>query len=237
MSKSNRDASRYAIYFSPGAGSPLLALGNRWLGRDATTGEALNPDLPAHIRHENWMRATDSPRRYGFHATLKPPFYLAEDASLKDLQAALRVFAQSHSSFYAPPPVVGALGRFLALILSAHCEQFSNLAAACVSEFDRFRAPATEEETAARLRGPLTVREREHVMKWGYPYVFDTWKFHMSLTSSLHNGSLSLFEPYLRQRFAPACEQSILVDSICIFREPSPGALFRLLDSASLRSI
>jgi len=236
MPESNRDASRYAIYFSPGLGSPLLGLGSRWLGRDATTGETLNPDLPDHIRHENWARATDSPRRYGFHATLKPPFRLAEDVTLEDLRAALRVFAESQRSFLAPPPVVGTLGRFLALVLSAPSEQFSDLAAACVSEFDRFRAPATEDETATRLRGPLTVREREHVMRWGYPYVFDTWKFHMSLTSSLHNGSLSLFEPYLRRRFASACEQPIPVDSICIFREPSPGALFRLEDSARLRS-
>ncbi len=183
------------------------------------------------------MRVTDSPRRYGFHATLKPPFRLADDASFEDLQAALREFALRHHSFYAPHLALGALGRFLALTLSAASEDFSNLAADSVSEFDRFRAPATEEETTQRLRGSLTVREREHVLQWGYPYVFDTWKFHMSLTSSMHTESLSLFEPYLRERFTPACEKPLFVDSVCIFHEPYPGALFHLIDRASLRSL
>jgi len=237
MPESNGNTSRYAIYFCPDAATPLLGLGNRWLGRDATTGESLNPDLPDHIRHENWMRVTDSPRRYGFHATLKPPFRLAENATFEDLQAALRVFAQRHSSFYAPPVAVGKIGRFLALTLSTPSENFSNLAADSVSEFDRFRAPATEEETAQRLRASLSPLEREHVLRWGYPYVFETWKFHMSLTSSIHTESLSLFEPHLRERFASACEQPLLVDSVCIFHEPYPGGLFHLLDRARLRPL
>jgi len=238
MPETTANSSRYAIYFCPsgGNGTPLLALGNRWLGRDATTGEALNPNLPDHIRHENWMRVTDSPRRYGFHATLKPPFRLADNASFEQLQSALLEFAQQRRSFYAPPLAVNALGRFLALTLSAACDAFLDLAADCVQEFDRFRAPATEEETNQRLRGSLSPREREHVLQWGYPYVFDTWKFHMSLTSSMHSESLSLFAPHLRERFAPAYAQPLLVDSVCIFHEPYPGGSFHLLDRASLRS-
>ena len=231
----NEDSSRYGIYFCPGADTPLFGLGSRWLGRNALTGELLDPGLPDHIRHDQWTRATDSPRRYGFHATLKPPFRLAGSVTVEDLRAALRVFAEKHHSFHAPPLAVSTIGRFLALTLTAPSREFADLAGASVSEFDCFRAPASEEETAQRLRGAVSPRERENVLEWGYPYVFDTWLFHMSLTSSLHNGSISLFEPHLRKLFASACGQPLPVDSVCIFHEPHPGALFHLIDRVSLR--
>ena len=237
MGSLNGSTSRYGIYFSPRPGARLHALGSQWLGRDAVTGDTLDPNLPDSLTHDEWLRATKSPRRYGFHATLKPPFRLAEGMALADLQSALREFAASHRSFEAPLLCVAPLGRFLALILTEPSDTFSALAADSVSEFERFRAPATEEELSQRLRDSLSPREREHVLQWGYPYVFDTWKFHMSLTGSLPPESLLPLALGLRERFAQVCEQPLLVDSVCIFHEPSPGAPFRLVDSADLRSL
>jgi hypothetical protein len=196
----------------------------------------LDPDIPDAMRREDWLRVTEDPRRYGFHATLKPPFRLAEDTTVKDLQAGLHDFAQRHDRFEAPRLDVRTIGRFLALTLSAASEDLQCLAADSVREFERFRAPATERELAQRMHDSLCPRERAHVLQWGYPYVFDAWKFHMTLTSSLTPESLALFEPYLRERFAPVCEAPLLVDSICIFHQPSPGNSFHLLDRASLRS-
>jgi len=236
MQELNGNTSRYAIYFSPGTGAPLYRLGSRWLGRDASTGESLDPDLPGDIAREEWLRVTESPRRYGFHATLKPPFRLAENTTFGGLQAALRDFAGRHESFAAPPLGVAKLGNFLALTLSEPSAEFASLAADSVEEFDRFRAPATEQELAQRLGGSLPSRLREHVLRWGYPYVFDTWKFHMSLTCTLTEPSLPPLEWYLRHRFAPVYDQPLLVDSVCIFHEPSPGAAFRLVERAHLRS-
>lgn len=236
MSEANGSAVRYGIYFAPSAGSRLHVLGSRWLGRDAITGEALDPGLTDSILHDDWLRATESPRRYGFHATLKPPFRLAEGASFEDLRAALRDFAASHASFEAPPLAVGALGHFLALTLSKPSEKFSGLAADSVRGFERFRAPATEQELAQRLKDSLSAREREYVMRWGYPYVFETWKFHMSLTGSLPKEALPPLAEHLRGRFAMASREPLLVDSVCIFHEPSPGAPLRVVDRAALRS-
>jgi hypothetical protein len=201
------------------------------------TGIMLDPSLPDHIRHEDWLRVTNSPRRYGFHATLKPPFRLVDNVTFEDLRVALHDFARGHNSFYASPLAVGLLGRFLALTLSAPSEEFSDLATCCVQHFDRFRAPATDQETTRRLRDSLSRRERAYVVQWGYPYVFDTWKFHMSLTGSMHPKSIARFESYLRSRFAPVCEHPLLVDSVCIFYEPYPGSSFHLLDRASMRPL
>lgn len=236
MPNPNGNTSRYAIYFCPSPSTPLYGQGSRWLGRDAATGAEFDPDLPDHIQYLDWLRATESPRRYGFHATLKPPFRLAEGATYEHLQATLHEVAERHDCFCAPSLRIGTLGRFLALTLSASCEEFRNLAAECVREFDRFRLPSTETELAHRLRDSLSPRERENVLRWGYPYVLDTWKFHMSLTGSLPPEELPPLEQYLRQRFASACSELLLVDSICIFHESHPGAPFCLLDRVSLRA-
>jgi len=232
----SENTSRYAIYFCPSPSAPLYGQGSRWLGRDAATGADLDPDLPDHIQHEEWLRATESPRRYGFHATLKPPFRLAENATYEDLQAALHELAKRHVCFCAPPLRIGTLGRFLALTLSASSEEFCHLATDCVREFDRYRLPATEAELAQRLRDSLSLREREYVLRWGYPYVLDTWKFHMSLTGSMPPEALPPLKQYLRQRFASVCGEALLVDSVCIFHESHPEAPFQLLDRVYLRS-
>jgi putative phosphonate metabolism protein len=237
MHETNGNTSRYGIYFAPEPGALLHSIGSRWLGRDAVTGESLDPILPPGIEHGAWQSATESLRRYGLHATLKPPFRLASNATIEDLQTELREFASRHDCFEAPPLQLGSLGRFLALVLSEPSNKFTQLAAGCVEEFDRFRAPATEQELAQRLRDSLSAREREHVLRWGYPYVFDTWKFHISLTGSLPPQSLPPLEQSLRQHFAPVCEQPLRVDSVCIFREPSPGAPFCIVDRAFLRSV
>ena len=106
-----------------------------------------------------------------------------------------------------------------------------------MSEFDRFRAPATAEELTQRLHEKLSLREREHVLRWGYPYAFDTWKFHMSLTGSLPAHDLPPLEQHLRERFCAVSRQLLLVDSLCIFHEPHPGASFRIVERATLRSL
>jgi putative phosphonate metabolism protein len=237
MSESNGSTSRYGIYFSPQPGALLHGLGSRWLGRDAISGEALDPGLTNGLSHDEWKLATQSPRRYGFHATLKPPFRLADGITFADLQAELHEFAARHDSFEAPTITVSTLGRFLALVLAEPSETLSALAADCVSNFDRFRAAATIEEREQRMRDTLSAREREHVLRWGYPYVFDTWKFHMSLTGSLPPPALPPLEQLLRDRFAAARKQPLLVDSICIFHEPAPGAAFRAVDRAFLRAL
>ena len=235
MSQTVHHTSRYAIYLCPRLQSPLYQIGSAWLGRDSFTGESLDPALPKNFRPGDWSSATESPRRYGFHATLKPPFRLAEGTVYNDLLAAASEFAKRHAAFETPPLRVGTLGRFLALTLSQPSAELSDFATACVSEFDHFRAPAGTRELSLRLKGSLSPREREHVHRWGYPYVLDTWKFHMSLTGSLSAEALPQLEDLLAERFSSVCSSPMPVDSICIFHEASSGSPFHLIDRLDLR--
>ena len=54
--------------------------------------------------------------------------------------------------------------------------QLGRLAAACVRDFDSFRAPLSPEELAKRRAVDLTARQEELLVEWGYPYVFDEFE-------------------------------------------------------------
>ena len=169
---------RYAIYFAPRENSALWMAGCRWLGRDAINDAELEqpavPDMEATIVR----KLTVAPRRYGFHATLKAPFRLISVASPGVLLDAVADFANRHKAFYLPELKVGQFGSFLALQISEPCQNLQTLAAACVSEFDRFRAAESVSDQARRAKG-LDERQRAHLENWGYPYVMDQWRFHI----------------------------------------------------------
>ncbi len=200
---------RYAVYFAPDEASALHSLGSEWLGRDARTDELTTPSLPESISVESWRTRTEAARRYGFHATL---------------------FAAQRTSFNLPPLCLGTLGRFLALILSGPSMELLRLAADCVRDLDQFRAPPDPEDVARRMGASLNAAEQQNLIRWGYPYVLDTWKFHMTLTSSLSPDDLTVFRQHLAERFDSVCRAPVLCESICLFEEPEPNAPLLLTD-------
>jgi putative phosphonate metabolism protein len=220
---------RYAIYFAPAPSTPLDNLGRNWLGRDTRTGERVEPKLPPTISRATWRDATDEPRHYGFHATLKPPFRLAPGKTIGMLQDALANFAMTHPAFSLPPLHVARLGSFLAMTLSSPSEELNNLASDCVQRFDDFRATPSPDELKRRMRSSHTQQERDNLKKWGYPYVLDTWKFHMTLTGPLKPDKLPIFEEHLLERSREACETPLMCDSICLFEESDPEVSMLLI--------
>ena len=125
------------------------------------------------------------PRVYGFHATLKAPFYLANGASEAGLKDAVREFAANQAAVTVGKLAVRELGTFVALVPDARNPHVDRLAQACVQEFDRFRAPMREPERGRRLAADLTAGQIENLERWGYPYVAEDFRFHMTLTGSL----------------------------------------------------
>jgi putative phosphonate metabolism protein len=221
---------RYAIYYLPKPDTLLYAMGVEWLGYDLEHGAPIVPRLPDAIPADCWSRVTASPRRYGFHATLKPPFRLAQNQCLEELRVALAEFANTCQSFAERPLKLARLGEFQALIPREPLEQLSQLAANCVTRFDHFRMPLGEPELTQRRHDGLSTRELEHLSRWGYPYVLDTWQFHMTLTSSLPEPLGNLIYAHLQERLQPLWTEPLIVDSICLFQEPAPGAQFTLME-------
>ncbi|HUG63570.1 MAG TPA: DUF1045 domain-containing protein [Methylomirabilota bacterium] len=224
---------RYAVYFTPSPDKALAAAGAGWLGRDAFTGELLPQPVVPSVDPERLRVVTADPRRYGFHATLKPPFQLASDAGEADLVAAFADFAASRPAFETRLEV-GRLGGFLALVPAGSDEELRALADAAVVAFDRFRAPLAAAELERRRRGGMTAVEDDNLVRWGYPYVFDAFRFHMTLSHSLADPELAAIETAARAWFDEIVSEPTDVDTLGLFVERDPGGPFMVLTTASL---
>ncbi|MBX9702104.1 MAG: DUF1045 domain-containing protein [Acetobacteraceae bacterium] len=213
---------RYAVYWAPEYDDPLHALGSGWLGRDAASDAVLGqPALPGGL---DIAEITADPRGYGLHATLKAPFRLAGDPAA--LEAAVAVLAARIPAFDLPPLAVRDLSGFLALRETAPCPALHALADACTAELDGFRAPMTEAEWARRRRGRLTPGDEARLARWGYHHVFETWRFHVTLSRRLTPAERALVEPAVTAHLAAAAAQPRRVASICLFKQAAPGVPF-----------
>jgi len=178
---------------------------------------------------------TAEPRRYGFHATLKPPMRLAEGRSWAELMTAVRTVAAGIAPFDLPRLAVHDLRGFLALRETEPCPALQALADACVEQLDPFRARPSEAELAARRGGRLSPEQGAMLARWGYPYVFGTWFFHMTLTRRLSELEKEVFLPAAEAYFAPVLELPRRVVDLCIFTQAGPDAAFNIAERVRLR--
>ena len=220
---------RVALYYAPLPDDPLTPLATQWLGRDPVTGApARQPDVPGIVE------TTAEPRRYGFHATLKPPMRLAPGRNWEDFAEAARVMAAGIAPFMLPPLAVQNLHGFLALRETQPCTPLQTLADICVEQLDSYRAPPGEAELARRRRAPLTPEQDAMLVRWGYPYVFQTWFFHMTLTRRLTPAEHAVYRPAAEALFAEAAAAPRMVTDICLFTQAEPSAPFMIAESLPL---
>ena len=222
---------RYAIYYSPAPGSALWRKGAKWLGRDAHSGESL--DFPQNLAIDDWGSLSSSPRRYGFHATLKPPMHLVSGVSEDALISALSEWASKRVPFYVRLRCA-ALGRFIALVPAddASANALSELAGACVLDFEHWRAPLTQDDIDRRRKSALSPAQDALMLRYGYPYVLDEFRFHMTLSNSIEDGEMRERVIETADRwFAQEISESIIIDRIALFREASPGDDFMYCQS------
>ncbi len=178
---------RYAIYYVPDAASALYRFGANLLGYDAFTGQSVTQ--PAIDGIANWPALTAEPRKYGFHATLKAPMALADGQQEADLVAAFGSFAAMPRDIPVIAPVVTLMGDFVAIVPDTVPQALSRLADGCVTHFDPFRAPLSESDRERRLKTSLTQQQIAHVERWGYPYVFEDFRFHIDSDRPRSDGS------------------------------------------------
>lgn len=167
------------------------------------------------------------PLRYGFHGTLKPPFRLADGKDEARLLAGVEALASRLRPVNLAGLAVREIGRFIAIVPDTAPGALSDLAAACVSELDTFRAPATEEELTRRRRAGLSTRQEELLVRWGYPYVMDEFRFHLTLTGKVPDDRRAGLLRQLQVNAADALGPARIED-LCVFVEPAPGAAFQL---------
>lgn len=213
--------SRFAVYYAPLEG-PLWSFASRWLGWDAFEGETVArvevADLPAPA-HE----ITATPRKYGFHGTIKPPFRLAEGSTREALEADLAALAAQLAPVWCDGLALKRLGGFLALVPEGETSDLAALASEVVKSLDHHRAPPTEAELARRRGAGLSPAQEENLAAWGYPYVMDEFKFHLTLTGKLTEADARAVERALRPHLAPLLPTPFIVPDLCLFGEDVDG--------------
>lgn len=228
-------SARYAIYYVPAAEDPLYRFGAEALGYDTYAGA----DCPYLDGSDaTWPPLVREPRVYGFHATMKPPVRLKDGFSEADFVAAFTAFAAQQAAVEAGPLAVREIGSFIAAVPQQPCAPLSALAGDCVTAFDKFRAPMTEQELSRRLAPGLSERQIEHLYRWGYPYVFEEFRFHMTLTGSLPTQKRTAALKFLCAKFEQLPgPPRLLVDRLVISKQAKPGAPFTVLHQAGLSRI
>ena len=176
---------RHAIYFVPADDSALGRLGasvlGRWPdGRAAAVAPGAPPCRAARV---------ERPARYGFHATLKAPFELAAGATPEALAEALDRFERERA-----PVALGELelrhgGGSTVLGCARPSAEVRALADAAVEAFEPFRAPLSAAARARRAPERLDAAARARLERWGYPWVFDGFDFHMTLGAGASSAS------------------------------------------------
>jgi putative phosphonate metabolism protein len=220
---------RYALYYAPRPDEPLAAFARGWLGRDVETGEAAPRMRVNGIPPERLVAITTEVSRYGLHGTLKPPFRLAEGRSEPELLEAAEAFATRRRPVAFGALVIKTVAGFLALTADRATNPLARLAAACVRDFDSFRAPPTEEELAFRRAVDLTARQEELLVAWGYPYVFDEFRFHLTLTTPLEEDERTTVAAILDELTEEARKAPGGIKDLVVFIEPSSGMPFRAI--------
>ncbi|MGY4629037.1 DUF1045 domain-containing protein [Bradyrhizobium sp. USDA 4486] len=226
---------RYAIYFAAGRDNALSRFGAELLGYDAYAGDELPFPADALRIAPDWRDITSDPRKYGFHATLKAPMALSPGKTEADLMAACVAFAGKPRPIPAIRPIVDSISGFIAVIPAEPVDALQELAADCVRKFDSFRPGLTAQDRARRKPEKLSERQRDYLDRWGYPYVMEEFRFHMTLTGRLDAERRGPILQMLRERFAALkLDMPLTVDRIALFKQDDVKARFRIIGEWAL---
>lgn len=223
---------RYAIYFAPPAGAAWTDFATSWLGWDMEKGMQVAHPIIGGI---DIASVTDVPRKYGLHATLKPPFRLRDGLTFDALHQACIALAANRQPITLDGLEIARLGRFLALCPLGETQALNALAAACVRNLDRCRAPATQAELTRRRAAGLTPEQDANLTQWGYPYVLDAFRFHITLSGKLDKPTLRATQEALQTHLSPLLPQPFQITDLALMGETEDG-WFHLIHRYALSS-
>lgn len=211
---------RYAVYYAPAPRSALWRAGSEWLGWDAARGVTLLPPaLPGGLL-ARLAPLTRRAAHYGWHATLKAPFRLANGVDEAQLLQQVAALASTCAPFVLDLQV-GTLRDATVLCVAGDSTAIDALAERCVRQLLPLGEPAPD-------RPGLSPHEAELHAAWGYPYVLDQFCFHLTLAQRSR-------EPALQtaiERAASAHFEGLLqanVAALSVFVETRPDEPMRLL--------
>ena len=208
---------RYAVYFSPSADSELGQFGQSVLCRSADC--VRQADASSTFADQNrWRQLTEKPAHYGFHATLKAPFELKEDYTVNTLMDSVSEFATSQTPIELTSLYPRTLGGYMALTLSKEIDHLSRLALNCVQTFEQYRKALSDADIKRRKLQALSGRQGALLLEYGYPYVADEFRFHLTLTSKLDENDED-YENWVISEYEKFVSKTPTLDRISVFTQ------------------
>lgn len=205
---------RAAIYFTPDKNHPITKKAASWLGRDA-----FNSANTISSPNNKDLTLIKSPARYGYHATIKAPFELDVSYGIDDVSRALANFCAINKSFKLPNIKIGKLGSFFALVPEFCPDELFNLEARTVKHFEIYRAPLSDEDIKRRNPQSLSDRQKDNLTAYGYPYIFEDFRFHMTLTGPIEHQNQDEVEEQLNAYFFEFLGKDLDFDGLALFIE------------------
>lgn len=215
---------RYAIFYTPPAG-PLADVTAAWLGWDSEKARAVSHPSIACLDVGN---VTATPRKYGFHGTLKAPFRLALNCSYEDLATAVAEFSSRQSPVALDRFELSYTNGFVALRPHRQTPELRALAAKVVQDLDPFSAPLTGPDIARRRHAGLSVRQDRQMLDWGYPYIFEDFNFHLTLSGTLNPTDARIVAHVLKPLLASVLPEPMVVDAITLVGQDVEGMFHQI---------
>ena len=232
------DHGRYAIYLAPKADTALWQFGSAVLGYDAATGLDIKGFRLPSMPQDRWLKATLRARTYGFHATLKAPFRMKDGDDEQSLINGLMAFASTHFSLSEMLLQLAVLdenqaGGFLALVPTKPNAGLHTLEAATVKGLDHLRAPLSGDEIANRNPASLSQRQAEYLSNYGYPFIFEEFRAHFTLSDRLSN-ALALKSELNDLLIGHVGKAGFTINELVLFKQPTFDARFQIIARAPL---
>ncbi|MEX3314619.1 DUF1045 domain-containing protein [Sulfitobacter sp. PS-8MA] len=215
---------RYAIYHIPEGA--FGRAGAAWLGWDLVKGR-FRPQPT--VEGLDMAALTETPRKYGFHATIKPPFALADAHTPQGLIAAFEALCETLPSVQLAALEPVWLGRFFALTPEGDTTALNSCAAQVVRRLDRFRAPLSRAEHARRAKPHLTPAQIRNLQDWGYPHVMDCFRFHITLSGRMPQEKRRVIEAAAEENLLPTMPKPYAVDSLTLVGQAADGMFHQIL--------
>ncbi len=230
---------RYAIYFTPPRQHPLTRAAAEWLGRDPFADADVGPSPPGETEQwtvAEWRERTEMLAATAFTARSSRPSGLPMVSPWQKLEAMFDAFCAGQQSFYVGLGV-GGLGQFVALLPVDPPSDLGRIAADAVEHFNSLRAPLSEDDLIRRKSETLSDYQRAMLARYGYPFVLDEFRFHMTLTDRIEDAEeRRRAQAMLDDHFGPKLADPVAFDRLAIFMQPSDGAPFRVVRQALLGS-
>lgn len=231
---------RYAIYFAPNERTPLGRFGCHWLGRSAAELDSHPVDLPENLEQHKHQQLIEAPKHYGFHGTLKAPFELNTAYTSNDLDEALQNFAQKFPSFTIDRLKLQTIASFIALTPEEQSENLSllqSLHEELTENIDYLRAPLSDYDKNRFMARDLSTKLKENLLNFGYPFVLESFKFHLTLTSSLKKDDISSYFELLDRLTTHFRDDGFFCDRISLFRQETRTSPFLLTNEYMLQGL